>query len=1116
MQPGDHFSIWNTAGTGTSQLNTDGINSDFVVASATPTSYTSTVFSATGLSNGDYTHSNDHCGPGTTPNGTIQGHDPCVVASIGAVTTNLFWAVEYAGAVVRGPMYSMSFVDGGGTYGNQGVPVWERSANVFLVDRANHGQGTSGSFLLDSVLYGLNNIEKENGASFFANEEVPDAGNYGLVQYHDTSNEGLAVVFGVGQAYLTPTQRQTFIDKIINDISDPVTCTKTVAVPHDTLASGTAQAVSSTSITLASSDTAPDGYYVNNVVQAKESAFGSGPQNTYGVITNYVGKVATVASWYPAAPISGTTYKIFSTIKASSNASDTLVTVTGYNTNFAVDAAAGDMIYSINPVSPDGNGPNGQYWNGGSDPGGMGAWVTGSSVISVPSGSPGTTQTITNALMSGNPGVFSTTTPQVYWLIKKWTTGHCGLMWMKKYWAGAGDSQAVQYPIRGGYSTLNGNMPSVTSNNGLAVSAANMTLYAALAEYDPRAIVDLALTQTFVVDNAAMAWQWNYITGYNSSGVNYGINATVPAAHSVAWNLSHNVPTYPDVGIHGAFYEGVALWTMYSPLPDNPYLTSGRAHTAMFYGGGSSDNLPNPSDSYRLLSHWQGANPTSPTSQYLKNMFLSWGCTTSVSLPTDVDTQSATKIDPRIASVDYTTQPLQQAFRTAANSSCSALTWMSPCNPGISGQALLSRGSAWTDTSSSLVQFQARGFGGDHDCPEPLVMQAWKVGALLSSDNLPVGDCAGGSATVVDSTPEFTGTPTLCTYGLGSFACGSGSGAFSGTAVASMPRWASSNHGSWPTSYGDQNSRYVYAMADATGSYSTVYNHVLRHFAHFKKPGSDEILIQYDDIDATVAPTEIVVHGHYPQNGQTVAGVGAQYLIYDEGTTSCPGSGGCANLNANRTILEQQANTSDGHGGPTAQYNLITKSVVPNGAPNVFLQWDCPGGGQCAPGSTYPSGNGHTNRVSYCADVASTGTCGQGGQSIMELIQVHKIATQPDTSLTVSPLNPDANWTGVQTTDKVALFARHGSTYSTLAGFTTTHSGTAQYLFAGFTPGTYTITINGTAVPGSPFTVSANDNTIPFESTSGVVSINGSVSVGPATTAAAMTSAGSLSSGGRR
>jgi hypothetical protein len=165
--------------------------------------------------------------------------------------------------------------------------------------------------------------------------------------------------------------------------------------------------------------------------------------------------------------------------------------------------------------------------------------------------------------------------------------------------------------------------------------------------------------------------------------------------------------------------------------------------------------------------------------------------------------------------------------------------------------------------------------------------------------------------------------------------------------------------------------------------------------------------------------------------------------------------------------------------------------------------------------AVYPGGYGFTNRVSYCADASSSGACGAGGQNGMELIQIHKIATQPDSALTTTALNPDANWTGVQTTDKVALFARHGLTYSTIAGFTTTHAGTAQYLFAGFTPGTYTITINGTPVTGSPFMVSANDNSIPaFESTSGVVSINGSVP-GGATAAAAMTSAGSLSSGAR-
>jgi hypothetical protein len=73
------------------------------------------------------------------------------------------------------------------------------------------------------------------------------------------------------------------------------------------------------------------------------------------------------------------------------------------------------------------------------------------------------------------------------------------------------------------------------------------------------------------------------------------------------------------------------------------------------------------------------------------------------------------------------------------------------------------------------------------------------------------------------------------------------------------------------------------------------------------------------------------------------------------------------------------------------------------------------------------------------------------------------------------------------------LFARGGVTHANITGFTTTHSGTAQYLFAGLTPGSYAVTIGGTPVSGSPFTVAANDNSIEFESTAGSVSINGSV-----------------------
>jgi hypothetical protein len=105
------------------------------------------------------------------------------------------------------------------------------------------------------------------------------------------------------------------------------------------------------------------------------------------------------------------------------------------------------------------------------------------------------------------------------------------------------------------------------------------------------------------------------------------------------------------------------------------------------------------------------------------------------------------------------------------------------------------------------------------------------------------------------------------------------------------------------------------------------------------------------------------------------------------------------------------------------------------------------------------------------------------------LLTVHKVATQPDTSLTATPLNPDANWTGVQTTDKVALFARGGLTRPSPTTFTTTHGGTAQYLIAGLAAGTYQVTVGGNAVLGAT-TVSDGDNTLYFESTAGAVVIS--------------------------
>jgi hypothetical protein len=296
--------------------------------------------------------------------------------------------------------------------------------------------------------------------------------------------------------------------------------------------------------------------------------------------------------------------------------------------------------------------------------------------------------------------------------------------------------------------------------------------------------------------------------------------------------------------------------------------------------------------------------------------------------------------------------------------------------------------------------------------------------------------------------------------------------------ISNITRWSSANSGTWPAAYGDQNSNYACAMIDFTGAYTTAYAAAQRTICDFKKPGTEHVIVQYDYVDATGHATAIRNQVHYNQNGETVAG--ERWVYYDEGTTTCPGSGGCSSLNASRVILEQQTGVADGHGDPTPQYNLITNFLSPPGT-TMTVRWD---------GSTYTGSNHHTNRVSLCGG----SSCGSTVSKFEDLI-VHKVATQPDTTLTVKPLNPDSKWTGVQTSDKVVLFARYGNTPLTVT-FQTDHPGTAQYLIAGLQGGmVYGVHKNGISgmeglrrEPAGEIArqlVSEGDNTLYFEAPAG-------------------------------
>ena len=148
-------------------------------------------------------------------------------------------------------------------------------------------------------------------------------------------------------------------------------------------------------------------------------------------------------------------------------------------------------------------------------------------------------------------------------------------------------------------------------------------------------------------------------------------------------------------------------------------------------------------------------------------------------------------------------------------------------------------------------------------------------------------------------------------------------------------------------------------------------------------------------------------------------------------------------------------------------------------------------------GTSYPGNSGYSNtdRVNICA--SSSGSACNTSATSMEAITVHLPST--NTSATMPTLTqPSCSGTGgncaaVQIADstgpKVAMFARQGALL-TGASFTSTHSGTAQYLIAGLDSGyTYNVKVGGSPVLTGA-TVNANDNTLYFESTDGAVVVS--------------------------
>ena len=1037
---GNQVGVW---GSGVTALDNSG--KPYTITSATSTTFT---FTTSGVASGTYSNSNNTCG--------ANANQDCLRISQLAWTGSIFWDAavnrDLSGWEI-GNGYKHVF-DGGTLYGGALVPeAWGLAALKAIVDPAD-------TQMVNIARYCVDHIERASGVSWTINEQMQDGLNNDLNDYASYIAYGASICYMGARPYLSAAEKQTFADKMYNGVDwlTGTTCNKThTGMQQEILATGTAQGGSATTIVVAATDSAADGYYVNNVIQATVSG-----NLSYGLVTGYTAstKTATVASWSNGTPASGTAYSIFATATIGSTAAGTTTEITGYNTHFTTDFQVGDAIEVTNNLLANN------------------FVQSAESYVSVINSD--TSMTVINSSSS----VASTSVPSIVWILHQWQPGDCGLRWAQNHWGGAMGASPSLYPPNGGVLSavqITGTVPQTPTlggNNGYTRTAAWTALNLELVDDDARAIPALAESESQFWD-WHMRLTWNYSTGLEHSGAAYSFGRVELDGQRGVFALAQSVPALASgMDLTGNWVSQVPMMQMYATYPDrrwdgyhfDPWPTRWGASTAVNAINGS----------YSAAS-WQ----TQPSFYWLPNdirtqyffKFASTFCCvfhgTDLNPWADIWDQGSAwfglmAVDPRITGADYTVQPNQYAFvNSSAATACANTGWSCPASTRADG--VISH-TGWGSLASpnltaTQVFFDARSFVGDHDAQEMGSLRIYKVGHLLNMDNNPPGNGIEQSdTTTIDTVPRLGGRTATQSM--------QGPPTTNNPAASNITRWASASHGTWDMSYGDANSRYAYAMADLTGAYLNPPNRAQRHMIHFKKPGTEEIVIQFDDIDVSNTPTQVETHIHYAQNGETnIDG-------YNEGNTTCPGNGGCSALNSSRLIQSMEDGNSDGR-DPVRQYGIISSFLSPG---TIFVRDD---------GSSYQGGNGHTHRVSLCGGSSCGATVSQ-----FEAFIVHKIASGlSDTSLTAKLLSPDPAWAGLETTDaagtagKVALIARGGRTPFN-AILQTDHPGTGQYLIAGLQPGfVYDVNRNADGTNITSQAVSNGDSSLYFEAPAGSYSI---------------------------
>jgi hypothetical protein len=612
----------------------------------------------------------------------------------------------------------------------------------------------------------------------------------------------------------------------------------------------------------------------------------------------------------------------------------------------------------------------------------------------------------------------------------QWAAGNCGFLWMTQNHTLAPFTDPYNYAPGTGVQMFG------DANITLHFIQSLIHVGLALADDDPRAVEILAMAYAYYYDNQFGPIEKNMWTGFNQSRVDY-MGATEPEAAQIAAAITNSVNNPPDL-ISGVYLQRVAALGYYINLPFNELVP-------LWWGDpGQASWTPAYIDSWSFSI---GLYPTTTEAKYanwwMRNQWGFWS-------PSNINYGGGWHtgpafifLDPAYQATDIATAPHQYLFRATDQASCGNYGFTCPAYKQYGN--VISRTGLKSATDTLAFFDTADFYADDHTrAGEAGEVQIVKNSYLLG------GDSQGNNSYAV-----FPGTAETPEFGGSNASLRQENVDFFDTQVL---RWA----GADPT--GDPNNNYTYALAELVCTFrvpsingcptasdtSQPITRVQRHFLHFKKPGLQDYILQYDDWAAS-AGTTMRTYLHYALNG---ANPGSAISF----------AGGASGA----TITNTQPSS-----------RLLSTVVTPAGANTVYTYVDNTNG-------TYSGGNGYTFRVSLCA---GSGSCSPTATAF-EAIVVHQPTASTAATMPAVTQLPSTNFRVVQVADsampKVAAFAQGGTTYAG-ASFQTSFTGTGQYVIAGLSPGTYTVTV-GSNSPTSG-TVAAGDNTLYFEAGSGLVVI---------------------------